>query len=144
MEDKSASESLCYVFDASSLIEIELEGSHGKGLKQMPDYPGKWLVVPSKVAREANSEGAPADTKNWLRSGKLSTFNVDSERRLFMKIRAQERLLSDADIEGIVLAYHRKGTYVVEEGLATGVAKRLGINTMNAKQFLDKVRPRLL
>ena len=143
MEDKSASVP-CYVFDASSLIEIELEGSHGKGLKTMPDRPGKWLVVPSKVAKETNSESAPADTKNWLRSGKLSKFNVDNERRLFMKIRAEEKLLSDADIEGIVIAYHRKGTYVVDEGPATIVAKRLGISTIKAKQFLDKVRPRLL
>lgn len=144
MEDMSASESLCYVFDASSLIQIELEGAHGKGLRHMPGHPGKWLVVPLKVAKEVNSEGAPADTKNWLRSGKLSSFNVDSERRLFMKIRAEERLLSDADIEGIVIAHHRNGTYIVEEGPATGVARRLGIRTMNAKQFLDKVRPHLL
>lgn len=144
MEDRSSPESPCYVFDASSLIQIELEGSHGKGLKHMPDHPGKWLVVPSKVAREVNSKGAPADTKNWLRSGKLSAFNVDSERRLFMEIRAEETLLSDADIEGIVIAYHRKGTYIVEEGPATSLARRLGIRTMNAKQFLDKVRPHLL
>jgi len=144
MEDELLSKTPCYVFDASSLIQIELEGSHGKGLKQMPEPPGKWLVVPSKVAKEVNSKDAPADTKNWLRSGKLSTFNVDSEGRLFMGIRVQERLLSDADIEGIVIAYHRKGTYIVEEGLATGVAKRLGIRTMNAEQFLDKVRPHLL
>ena len=144
MEDRPSPESPCYVFDASSLIQIESEGSHGKGLKHMPDRPGKWLVVPSKVAREVNSESAPADTKNWLRSGKPSTFNVDSERRLFMKIRVEERLLSDADIEGLVIACHRKGTYVVEEGPATSVAKRLGVRTMNAKQFLDKVRPHLL
>lgn len=142
MEDKLPSESPCYIFDASSLIE--LEGVDGKGLKHMPDYPGKWLVVPSKVAKEVNSKGAPVDTRNWLRSGKLSTFNVDSERRTFMQIRVQERLLSDADIEGVVLAYHRKGTYVVDEGRATSVAKSLGVRTMNAKQFLDKVRPRLL
>ncbi len=142
MEDKSASVP-CYVFDASSLIEIEVGGSHGKGLKNMPDWPGKWLVVPSKVAKEANSESAPADTKNWLRGGKLSKFNVDSERRLFMKIRAEEKLLSDADIEGIVIAYHRKGTYVVDDGPAAIVAKKLGISTIKAKQFLDAVRPRL-
>jgi len=142
MEEQSPSKSPCYVFDASSLIA--LEGSSGKGLRHMPAYPGKWLVVPSRVAREVNSEGAPADTKKWLRSGKLSKFNVDSEHRLFMKIRAHEILLSDADIQGIVIAYHRKGTYVVEEGLATSVAKRLGIYTMNAKQFSDKARPRLL
>ncbi len=142
MEDKPSAEPPCYVFDASSLIE--LEGPHGKGLKYMPERPGKWLIIPSKVAREVNSKSAPTDTKNWLRSGKHSTFNVDSEGALFMKIRTHERLLSDADIQGIVIAYHRKGTYVVEEGLATSVAKSLGINIMNAKQFFDKVRPRLL
>lgn len=144
MEGTSSPESPCYVFDASSLIEMESEGSHGKGLKQMPNRPGKWLAVPSKVARELNSESAPASTRNWLRSGKPSIFSVDSERRLFMKIRVEERLLSDADIEGIVIACHRKGTYVVEEGPATRVAKSLGVRTMTAKQFLEKVRPHLL
>ncbi|MBE9512452.1 MAG: hypothetical protein IMY77_00090 [Chloroflexi bacterium] len=142
MEDKLPSEPPCYVFDASSLIE--LEGPNRNGLNHMPDRPGRWLVIPSKVAKETNSEGAPADTKNWLRSGKLSTFNVDSEHKLFIKILVEERLLSDADVQGIVIAHHRKGTYVVEEGLATRVAKRLGVRTINAKQFSDKVRPHLL
>ena len=140
MEDETLSESSCYVFDTSSLIEIE---RNHNGLKHMPDQPGKWLVVPSKVAREVNSEGAPADTRNWLRSGKFATFNVDTERRLFMEIRIRERLLSDADIEGIVIAYHRRGTYVVEEKLATSVAKTLGVRTLKAAEFLHKVKPPL-
>lgn len=140
MEDETPSESSCYVFDTSSLIEIE---QNHNGLKHMRDWPGKWLVVPSKVAREVNSEGAPADTKNWLRSGKLATFNVDTERRLFMEIRVRERLLSDADIEGIVIAYHRRGTYVVEEKLATSVAKTLGVRTLKTEKFLEEVTPHL-
>lgn len=141
MEDKLTTESSCYVFDASSLIE--LEGQHGKGLKHMPDRPGKWLVVPSKVAREVNSKGAPADTTNWLRSGKLSNFNVGSEGALFMKIRIHETLLSDADIQGIVIAYHRKGTYVVEEAKARTVARSLRIRCLKAKEFRQEVQPPL-
>ena len=140
MEDETPSESSCSVFDTSSLIEIE---QNHNGLKHMPGRPGKWLVVPSKVAREVNSEGAPADTKNWLRSGKLATFTVDAERRLFMEIRVRERLLSDADIEGIVIAYHRKGTYVVEEKLATSVAQTLGVITLKAAEFMHKMNPHL-
>jgi len=141
MEDKPATESPCYVFDASSLIE--LEGPDGKGLKHMLDRPGKWLVVPSKVAREVNSKSAPANTTNWLRSGKLSKFNVDSEGTLFMKIRTQETLLSDADIQGIVIAYHRKGTYVVEEAKARTIAKNLGIRCLKAKEFQQEIQPLL-
>ena len=110
----------------------------------MPSNPGKWLVVPSKVAKQLNSKGAPKETKEWLSRGKIATFSVNGERMLFMRIRVQERLLEDADVEGIVIAYHRKGTYVVKEGPATNVAKRLGIRTMNANLFLDEVRPRLL
>ena len=142
MEDKSTSESSCYVFDASSLIE--LEGPNHKGLKHMPDCPGKWLVVTSKVAKQVNSKSAPAETKNWLRSGRLAIFNVNSEGVQFMKLCVEERALEDPDIQGIVIAYHRKGTYVVEDEPARSVARRLGIKTMNAKQFLDKVRPHLL
>lgn len=141
MEGKLPSEPSCYVFDSSSLID--LEGPDGKGLRHMPDRPGNWLVIPSKVAKETNTKGAPADTKNWLRSGKISAFNVDSEHRLFMKIIVEERSLSDADVQGIVIAYHRKATYVVEEEAATRVARKLGVRTIKAKQFLQKVMPYL-
>lgn len=139
---ESPSQSPCYIFDASSLIEIE--GSKGKGLKCLPEYPGKWLVVPSKVAKEVNSKRAPKETKEWLNGGKAALFSSESEKRLYMKLRVQEGALDDADIEGIVVAYHRKGIYVVEDGPATIVARKLGIRTMSAKSFLNIFRPRLL
>jgi hypothetical protein len=142
VDAKFAGQSNCYVFDASSLIEIE--GPNRKGLKQMPGYPGKWLVVPSKVSKEVDSKGAPKETKEWLKGGKAATFISDAERELFMRLRVQEIALDDADIEGIVIAYYRKGTYVVDEGPATNAARKLGIKTINAKQFLDIVKPRLL
>lgn len=129
----------CYVFDTSSLIQLE----KSPGLQHLHSSPGKWLVVPSKVAKQLNSKGAPAETKKWLNSGKVATFTVDSEGMLFMKIRVEERLLEDADIQGIVIAYHRKGTYVVEEGRATKVAQSLGVRTLNADTFLHEVRPYL-
>ena len=141
MEYEATSKGSCYVLDASSLIAIE--GASGKGLKKMPEYPGKWLVVPSKVAKEVDSKSAPKETKDWLSSGKVAIFVSDSEKRLYMRLCVQERALDDPDIEGIVIAYHRKGIYVAEDGSAIIVAKKLGISTMNAKQFLDKVRPRL-
>lgn len=142
MEFKLTSKNDCYVFDASSLIEIE--GKKGKGLKSMPDFPGKWLIVPSKVAKEVNSEGAPKETKDWIVKGKPAKFNSDNERQLYMKIRVQESALDDADIEGIVLAYHRKATYVVEEGPAGTIAQKLNVTIINAKQFLDIIRPQLI
>ncbi len=129
----------CYVFDTSSLIRLE----RSIGLDHLPEYPGKWLVVPSKVARQLNSEGAPKETKKWLRSGKLSTFNVDDEHRLFMQIRREEKLLEDPDVQGIVIAHHRKGTYVVEEEPARRVAVSLGVRTLKAEKFLEEVVPHL-
>ena len=142
MEYESTSQNSNYVLDASSLIQIE--GPKGKGLKSMPDYPGKWLIVPSKVAKEVNSKRAPKETKEWINSGKPATFSSDDENRLFMKLRVQERSLDDPDIEGIVIAYHRKCIYVVEEGPATIVAKKLGISIKNYKQFLELIKPHLL
>ena len=129
----------CYVFDTSSLIQIE----RSIGLLRLPDYPGKWFVVPSKVAKQLNSEGAPKETKKWLNNGKLATFSGNSEGVLYMRICVQQRLLEDPDVQGIVIAYHRKGTYVVEEELATRVARRLGVRTINTEQFLEEVMPHL-
>ena len=128
----------CYVFDTSSLIELE----RSDGLRHMPDYPGKWIVVPSKVAKQLNSEGAPRETKKWINNGKLAKFSVNSEEVLYMKLRVQEKLLEDPDIQGIVIAYHRKGTYVVEEELATSVAQNLGVITLKAAEFMHKVSPK--
>jgi len=129
----------CYVFDTSSLIKLE----RSIGLHRLPDYPGKWLVVPSKVAKQLNSEGAPKETRKWLNSGKFATFSVNSESVLYMNICVQERLLEDPDVQGIVIAYHRKGTYVVEEVPATRVARRLGVRAINAEKFLEEVMPHL-
>lgn len=128
----------CYVFDTSALIQIE----RSIGLLRLPDYPGKWLVVPSKVAKQVNSEGAPRETKRWLNKGKLATFSINGERELYMQILVEEKALEDPDVQGIVIAHHRKGTYVVEEEAATRVARRLGVRTIKAKQFLQEVMPR--
>jgi len=63
--------------------------------------------------------------------------------QLFLTLRRNEKLLTDADIQGIVIAYHRGGTYVVEERAARKVAQDLGIRCLNSKEFLQEVRPRL-
>ena len=142
MADEIAPEDACYVFDASSLIE--LEGADGKGLRRVPAPPGRWLVVPSKVAKEVNNAGAHRETKRWFSRGRVSRFTSDQENRLYMELRVNEASLDDPDIEGIVIAYHRGGIYVVDEGPAGRVARRLGVRIMTASQFLDRVRPRLL
>ena len=129
----------CYVFDTSSLIKLErLDGLH-----HMPDYPGTWLVVPSKVAKQLDSEGAPKETKKWLNNGKAATFSGNGEKVLYMTLRVQEKLLEDPDIQGIVIAHHRKGTYVVEEELASRVAQSLGVRTLKTEKFLEEVTPHL-
>jgi len=61
----------CYVFDSSSLIQLE----RSNGLRRLPGVPGKWLVIPSRVAKEVGRTAAPPATKNWLESGKLAAFS---------------------------------------------------------------------
>lgn len=143
METQLPSTPPCYVFDASSLIELERR-PNGRGLRDMPDRLGKWLVVPSKVAKQVDGRGAPAETKSWIANGKSATFTSSDETRMFMRIRVQEILLEDADIEGIVIAYHRKGTYVVEDGRAKALAQSLGIRCISGMTFLSEVQPPLL
>jgi hypothetical protein len=112
-------------------------------LYHLPESPGKWLVVPSRVGKQLNSQGAPKKTRNWLNNGKLAEFSGDSEHVLFMNIRRREKSLEDPDVQGIVIAYHRRGTYVVENGSAARVARGLGLITINAKEFLREVTPPL-
>jgi predicted nucleic acid-binding protein len=121
------------VFDSSSLIK--LERSHE--LRHLPS-PGNFLVVPSRVAKEVSRKGAPEATIKWLKRGSVADFVAGSEGQLFMRLRQQETLLSDPDIQGIVIAHHRRGTYVVEERAARRVAERLGVKCLNAQEFLQE------
>jgi hypothetical protein len=143
MENKLDSAPSCYTFDASSLIEIERR-SGGRGLRDMPDYPGSWLVIPSRVAKQVNSRGAPKETREWLAIGRVADFISGQEAREFMRIRVQERLLEDPDVQGIVIAFHRGCTYVVNDGRARTVAEALGVRCINARNFLSEVQPYLL
>lgn len=136
-----------YVFDASSLID--LENSRELGLLS---ELGSLVVVPSRVAKEVNRRGTPIH--RWFQGGigrgrrrrerrRVADFVVPAEGGLFLRLKQQHPYLSDADIQGIVMAHQRNATYVVEENAATRVAEGLGIRCLRAQEFIDEVRPRL-
>lgn len=129
MVDRPAPQHLRYVFDSSSLINLE----RSRELKRL-SIPGISLIIPSRVAKEVSRGASPLAT--WLKKGKVANFVVDSENQLFMKMRLEEQLLSDADIQGIVIANQRKATYVLEEKAARRVAENLGVRCLNTKDFL--------
>lgn len=132
------------MFDTSALINIERDPQR-KGLyKEMPDLPGSWLVIPSRVKAQLNGRGSPQSTKKWLAAGHTSSFSCDEERELFMTLRVNEHMLEDPDIQGIVLAKHRQAVYVVEDGKARQVAESLGVSCVSAVEFFNTVNPPLL
>lgn len=133
-----------YVFDTSALIEIERSEQGGKGLKKMPEPPGKWLVVPSKVGKQLNGKDAPPTTKKWIESGQQAKLLGDAENVMFMNLSIREPLLEDPDIQGIVIAANRHATYVVENGRAKAVAQSMNIRCLNATKFLNEIQPPLL
>ena len=137
------SQTRCFVFDSSSLIQMEHENG-GKGLRGMPFPPGKKVVIPSRVLKEINTNKAPPETKRWLSQGHSAEFATTAESQEYARLRVTEPLLADADIQGIVLAWHRGCAYVVEEGRARGVASSMGVQCINIDEYLDFVRPRLL
>ena len=127
----------CYVFDSSSLIE--LERSHD--LRHLSP-PGNFLIVPSRVAKEVNKRGSPLAT--WLKKGRVAMFVATSEHELFYRLTLQAQGLSDADIQGIVITHHRRGKYVVEENAARRMAENLGLSCLSAKEFLSEFLPKQL
>lgn len=131
MVDTPAPKPPRYVFDSSSLINLE----RSRDLKRL-STPGNSLIVPSRVAKEVSKGTSPLAT--WLRKGNVANFIVDGENQLFMKIRVQEKLLSDADIQGIVIAQQRKATYVVDEAAAKRVAETLGVRCLKTNDFLKE------
>ena len=133
-----------YVFDTSSLIEIERSEGGGKGLRQMPGPPGKWLIVPSKVAKQVDGKTSPPTTKRWIAGGYQTRLNGQWENTTFMTLRVEEHLLEDPDIQGIVVAASRNATYVVENGRAKAVAQSIGVRCINSIEFLKEVHPPLL
>jgi len=132
-----------YVFDASSLIDIERSEDSNKGLRKMPEPPGKWLIIPSKVAKQVNGKDAPTTTKKWISSGHLMGLTGEWENTTFMTLRVREPLLEDPDVQGIVIAASRGATYVVENGRAKIVARSIGVRCISFTEFFEEVQPRM-
>jgi hypothetical protein len=133
-----------YVFDTSALIEIERSEQGNKGLRKMPEPPGKWLIVPSKVGKQLDGKDAPPTTKKWIESGRQTKLLGEIENTTFMTLRVREPLLEDPDIQGIVVAANRHATYVVENGRAKTVAESMDIRCINSAKFLKEIQPSLL
>lgn len=132
-----------YVFDTSSLIDIERSEDSSKGLKKMPDPPGKWLIVPSKVASQVDGKDSPTTTKRWIASGSQTRLIGEWENTTFITLRVKEHLLEDPDIQGIVVAASRNATYVVENGRAKAVAQSMGVRCISSIEFLKEIKPSL-
>lgn len=132
-----------YVFDTSSLIDIERSEDSSKGLRKMPEPPGKWLMVPSKVARQVDGKDSPPTTKRWIANGYQTRLIGKWENTTFMTLRIKEPLLEDPDIQGIVIAASRNATYVVENGRAKTVAQSMGVRCISSIEFLKEIQPTL-
>lgn len=124
-----------YVFDSSSLIELE----HSRNLRHLPTSGGSWIVVPSLVAREVSKKGTPLEA--WLRHGRIARF-VGPEDEDFLRLLRQPGV-HDAECQALAMAYHRGLTLVAEEGPIRREARRLSVRCINAEEFMEEYMPRL-
>jgi predicted nucleic acid-binding protein len=130
-----------YVLDTSAIINME----HSKALNNM-EFPDKWLVVPSGVARELNVDNhlTPEITRRWLKQGKAASFTKEEEL-LYRKL-VINPAVDDGEAQAIAMAFYRKKTLVIDEkknGQVWKIAESYGIRCIDSKQFLNEIKPQL-
>ena len=107
----------------------------------MPEPPGKWLVVPSKVAKEVNNNKAPAETKHWIDAGRIANFSVDVERQLFMKSVLMNRCLRLQTLRVLFLHIIEK-VHMWWKKAELGILQRIWVLDASMHQhFLKKFSP---
>lgn len=130
MSSTSASEQ--YVFDASSLIELERSNN-----LRILDGLGSRARVPQRVAREVNKEGTPL--RRWLirNPRNITKFAIPREGELYLKLMGSKSI-DDGEAAAIAIAANRGWTLVTDDRPAKKAAIGLGVVCLSTKAFLER------
>jgi len=121
-----------YIFDASSLINIERRG-------QMRHLRARHseVIVPEKVAEEVKVPGSPLYTFLKRYPGIITGFTSQEENR-YLEIRGQQGI-HDGEASAITLALSRQLPLVIDESAKRGRGKAENhyIHCLSSQEFIQ-------
>ena len=131
-----------FVIDADCIIKLARDGS----LRQLPPDEAT-IVVPFKVDEEIRRyRGRRTRAKDWLAVNRhlVKRFYTHEEGSLFVRLgRSSAGSLGEGERAGIAIARYRNGTFVSDDRVAKLAAEEIGVRTLGASEFRDRVVLRL-
>jgi predicted nucleic acid-binding protein len=120
-----------YVFDSSSLIEIERNGKTGK-LRRLRGE----VLLPKKVAEEVAQPGTPLRRFISRYSDIISSFQPNEEEE-YLRIRSQIGI-DDGEASAIALALNRNLPLVIEDIRGRTKAQNHKVECLHWQEFFSK------
>jgi predicted nucleic acid-binding protein len=139
MDQQGTNESR-YVFDASSLINLERQNK----LWHLSEH-GDLIVIHHRIAKEV-TKNPRSDLAEWLAKhpDRITYTFLSQEGELYISLRQQRTpKIQDPDAIAIAIAWHRKGILVCDDNPARQKAKRHGVTCLTVDRFVQKLEPRM-
>ena len=130
---------LPYVFDSSSLIELE----RSKRLRPLRQ-PGLSVIIVDRVAKEVQKPRTPLE--RWIsRHPANITRLLPDEGSTYLKLLAQtEPSIHDGEAAALAICLHRGGTLVTDDRAAARKAREHEVRCIDAEQFWSEWQPEQL
>jgi predicted nucleic acid-binding protein len=122
-----------YVFDASSLIQLERR----KLLKILTEL-GDRVEIPERVKREVNT--ARSDLEGWLRKnpGRVARFLTVEHSLYYQFIIQRDPSIGDGEAAAMATALNRGHVLVIDDATPRSKAQSHGVTCLSADQFLSQ------
>lgn len=123
-----------YVFDASSLINIE----RSRKMVQLRSLKGA-VLIPKKVAEEVSQPNSPLARFVSSYPGVVTPFMTAQEEDDYLRFCSQ-RVIDQGEASAMAIALNRNKQLVIDERetKATGKAKEHGIKTLSSQDFINQ------
>ena len=127
-----------YVFDASSLINLERQNK----LWHLSEH-GDLVVIHQRIAKEV-TRNPRSDLAVWIsrHPDKITRTFLPQESELYIRLRQQKTpKIHDPDAIAIAIAWYRKGILVCDDNPALQKANHYGVVYLTVDQFVQKIEP---
>jgi len=118
-----------YVFDASSLINIERQKKMGELRKRK-----RGILIPEKVAVEVNMPNSPLHKFISKYPGVVTSFQKTEEEE-YLRVRSQIGI-DDGEAAAIAISTNRRLPLVIDDKKGKTKAENHGVKTLSWQDFL--------
>lgn len=129
-----------YVFDASSLINLERQDKLGH-LSQLRDL----VVIHDRIAKEVTKDPR-SRLSQWIASHPRSITHIflPKETQLYIQLIQQKTpKVHDPEAIAIAIAWNRKGVLVCDDKPALQKANHYNVSSLTIDEFIQKIEPQM-